>query len=207
MAESDATHEYWRVSDHSAAAASAPPADFTSGWYDLFLDGLLEDYTAQLKAAQTPGKPKPYLTIGPWSHLDTGYLPVAFTDGLAWFSAYLRGDQSKLRKRPVRLFVMGAKRWRSFESWPPPSKEYKLYLHGSGAQKTGRLRWQPVDAEETAAGGANAVPDQYRYNPALPTPNLGGAKDGHRRGPGRQSSAGRARRRADLYNAAAARGC
>ncbi|MFN8464633.1 MAG: CocE/NonD family hydrolase [Caldilineaceae bacterium] len=178
MAEADASHEYWHASDHSAAVASAPPADFTSGWYDLFLDGLLADYTAQLKAAQAPGKPKPYLTIGPWHHLDTGYLPVAFTDGLAWFSAYLRGDRSKLRKRPVRLFVMGARRWRSFESWPPPSKEYKLYLHGSGAQKTGRLRWQPVDAGETAAGGANALPDQYRYNPALPTPNLGGAKMG-----------------------------
>jgi uncharacterized protein len=178
MAEADATHEYWRVSDHSATVGSAPPADLTSGWYDLFLDGLLEDYTAQLKAARPTGKPVPYLTIGPWSHLDTGYLPVAFTDGLAWFSAYLRGDRSKLRKRPVRLFVMGARRWRSFESWPPPSKEYKLYLHGSGAQKTGRLRWQPVDAGETAAGGANALPDQYRYNPALPTPNLGGAKMG-----------------------------
>jgi uncharacterized protein len=178
MAESDASHEYWRVSDHSAAVASAPAADFTSGWYDLFLDGLLEDYTAQLKAAQAPGKPKPYLTIGPWHHLDTGYLPVAFTDGLAWFSAHLRGDRSKLRKRSVRLFVMGARRWRSFESWPPPSKEYKLYLHGSGAQKTGRLRWQPVEAGEMAAGGANALPDQYRYNPALPTPNLGGVKMG-----------------------------
>lgn len=178
MAEADATHEYWRVSDHSTAAGSAPPADFTSGWYDLFLDGLLDDYTAQLNAARPAGRPVPYLTIGPWSHLDTGYLPVAFTDGLAWFSAYLRGDRSKLRQRPVRLFVMGARRWRSFESWPPPSKEYKLYLQGSGAQKTGRLRWQPVDAGETAAGGANALPDQYRYNPALPTPNLGGAKMG-----------------------------
>jgi putative CocE/NonD family hydrolase len=178
MAEADATHEYWHVADHSATVAAAPPANLTSGWYDLFLDGLLEDYTAQQKAAQAGSKPKPYLTIGPWHHLDTGYLPVAFTESLAWFSAHLRGDPSKLRKRPVRLFVMGAKRWRSFESWPPPSKEYKLYLHGSGAQKTGRLRWQPVDAGETAAGSPNATPDQYRYNPALPTPNLGGSKMG-----------------------------
>ncbi len=178
MAEAGAAHDYWRASDHSAAVGGAPPANFTSGWYDLFLDGLLEDYRAQLQAAQAPGKPKPYLTIGPWHHLDTGYLPVAFTDGLAWFAAHLRGDRSKLRQRPVRLFVMGARRWRSFESWPPPSKEYKLYLHGSGAQKTGRLRWQPVDAAATAAGSATAAADGYRYNPALPTPNLGGPKMG-----------------------------
>jgi uncharacterized protein len=178
MAEAGAGHDYWHITDHSSTVAAAPPANFTSGWYDLFLDGLLADYAAQQKVAQSGGKPTPYLTVGPWHHLDSGYLPVAFSDGLAWFAAHLRGDPSKLRKLPVRLFVMGAKRWRSFESWPPPSKEYKLYLHGSGVQKTGRLRWQPVDAGESANGGANAVPDQYQYNPALPTPNLGGAKMG-----------------------------
>jgi putative CocE/NonD family hydrolase len=178
MAEADAAHDYWRVSDHSAAVAKAPPANFISGWYDLFLDGLLDDYKAQEAASQTRGTQRPYLTIGPWHHLDSGYLGLAFTEGLAWFAARLRDDPSKLRKRPVRLFVMGARKWRSFENWPPPCKEYKLYLQGSGAQKTGRLRWQPVDELETAAGGANATPDQYRYNPALPTPNLGGPKMG-----------------------------
>lgn len=178
MAEADAGHDYWHVTNHAGAVANAPPANFISGWYDLFLDGLLEDYLAQQAASRNAGKPRPYLTIGPWHHLDSGYLGLSFTEGLAWFAAHLRDDPSKLRKRPVRLYVMGAKRWRSFESWPPPAKEYQLYLHGSGAQKTGRLRWQPVDAAETAAGGPNAAPDHYVYNPALPTPNLGGSKMG-----------------------------
>lgn len=165
MAESDASHPYWHQADHSDSVANAPPANFTSGWFDLFLDGLLADFTAQ----QAGGR-KPYLTVGPWHHLSSGYVPVAFQDGLAWFDAYLRGDRSKLRKKPVRLYVMGAKLWRSFDAWPPPSKQYRLYLHGSGAAKTGRLRWESADAGQ--------VPDHYRYNPALPTPNLGGAKMG-----------------------------
>jgi putative CocE/NonD family hydrolase len=165
MAEADAAHPYWQDTDHSAAVASAPPANFTSGWYDLFLDGLLADFAAQQAAGR-----KPYLAIGPWHHLDSGYLPIAFNDSLAWFAAHLRDDRSKLRKQPVRLYVMGANRWRGFAAWPPPSRQYRLYLHGNGAAKTGRLRWEPA-----AAGNA---PDHYRYNPALPTPNLGGAKMG-----------------------------
>ena len=80
-----------------------------------------------------------------------------------------------MRKKPVRLYVMGANRWRGFESWPPPSQQYRLYLHGNGAAKTGRLRWQPAEV--------GATPDSYRYNPALPTPNLGGAKMGTDAGP------------------------
>jgi putative CocE/NonD family hydrolase len=165
MAEADAGHPYWRNTDHSACVASAPPANFTSGWYDLFLDGLLADFEAQQAAGRSP-----YLVIGPWHHLSSGYLPVAFNDGLAWFDAHLRGDRSKLRKKPVRLYVMGANRWRGFAAWPPPSRQYRLYLHGNGAAKTGRLRWEPAEAGN--------LPDQYRYNPALPTPNLGGAKMG-----------------------------
>ncbi len=165
MAESDPAHPYWSASDHSASVAAAPPASFTSGWYDLFLDGLLTDFMAQQAAGRGS-----YLTIGPWHHLDSGYLAPAFNESLAWFDAHLRGDPSKLRKKPVRLYIMGANRWRSFSVWPPPATEYQLYLHGSGAQKTGRLRWEPA--------AAGAAPDQYCYNPALPTPNVGGRKMG-----------------------------
>jgi putative CocE/NonD family hydrolase len=175
MAEAGPDHPYWHNSDHSATVAQAPPANFTSGWYDLFLDGLLSDYTTLRAAAERGGKPRPYLTIGPWHHLESGYMSIAFANDLAWFDTHLRNNSINLRKQPVRLYVMGANRWRSFEAWPPPSREYKLYLQGSGAQKTGRLRWQP-----SAEGGA---PDHYRYNPALPTPNLGGAKMGTDAGP------------------------
>ena len=99
-----------------------------------------------------------------------GYLPVAFKNGLAWFDAHLKGVQGQLREHPVRLFVMGGGGWRDFDRWPPPAQATRLYLHGSGAAKTGRLR-----LELPAAGMAA---DSYRYDPADPTPNLGGAKMG-----------------------------
>jgi hypothetical protein len=165
MADSDATHPHWTLADHSGTVASGPPANFTSGWYDLFLDGLLADFGAQQAAGLHP-----QLTIGPWHHLAMGYLPVAFGNSLAWFDAHLKGDDSRLRKEPVRLYVMGARRWRSFDRWPPPATPMQLYLHGNGAAKTGRLRWE--------APPAGAAPDQYRYDPAWPTPNLGGPKMG-----------------------------
>jgi len=165
MADSDPTHPHWTVADHSATVASSPPADFTSGWYDIFLDDLLVDFCAQQAAGLHP-----QLTIGPWHHLAMDYLPVAFNNGLAWFDAQLKGDRNRLRSQPVRLFVMGANRWRSFDDWPPPAIVRRLYLHGNGVAKTGRLRWE--------APPAGAAPDHYRYDPALPTPNVGGPKMG-----------------------------
>jgi putative CocE/NonD family hydrolase len=165
MADSDPTHPHWIAADHSASAAAAPPADFTSGWYDLFLDGLLADFRAQQDAGR-----RPQLTVGPWNHLSLGYLPVAFNNGLAWFDVHLKGNTTRLRAKPVRLYVMGAGVWRDFDVWPPPSRELRLFLHGNGAAKTGRLRMEvPPPA---------MAPDRYRYDPADPTPNLGGPKMG-----------------------------
>jgi uncharacterized protein len=65
---------------------------------------------------------------------------------------------------PVRLYVMGAEAWRDFESWPPPGyAPQPFYLGPEGA----------LAAEPPAAGSA---PDGYRYDPADPTPAIGGVR-------------------------------
>ncbi len=163
MSESGPDDPAWQAVDHSAAVAKAPPALFVSGWYDLFLDGLLEDYATQAQAGLAPR-----LSIGPWAHMETGYIPVAFREGLRWYTEHLRGEPASPDEKPVHLYVMGANRWRQFEQWPPPSQPLRLYLHGNGAAKTGRLFAQSAPAGMT--------PDSYTYNPADPTPNYGGPK-------------------------------
>ncbi|MBK8051662.1 MAG: CocE/NonD family hydrolase [Anaerolineales bacterium] len=166
MADADPTHPHWSNYDYSGIVAEAPAGTFISGWYDLFLDGLLTDFAAQQAAGLNP-----YLTIGPWHHLDMGHNAAAFTEGLAWFNAKLKGDAGKLRARPVRIYVMGLDQWRTFDRWPPPSRATPLYLSGSGVAKTGRLRWDKALTGDTV--------DHYRYDPAFPTPNLGGPKMGN----------------------------
>jgi hypothetical protein len=56
---------------------------------------------------------------------------------------------------------MGARRWIELADWPPPFEEQRWYLGGGG-----KLR-------RSLAG--DAVPDRFRYNPANPTPGIGGS--------------------------------
>jgi uncharacterized protein len=140
------------------------PTHFVGGWYDFFLRPLLKDY-AVLKAA---GR-QPYLTIGPWHHFSNMVMITGFREALNWFEAHLKGNRSRLRSKPVRVFVMGINRWRELDDWPPPAQETRLYL------RAGRL----LDGEQGTSGEPT---DHYCYDPANPTPALGGTQYGPRGG-------------------------
>jgi putative CocE/NonD family hydrolase len=149
---------WWQPLDFSAAAAViTAPVNMVGGWYDIFLPQLLDDYT-RLRAA---GR-QPYLTIGPWVHTSFAAFPYMIRESLAWFRAHLLGEKGRLRPAPVRVFVMGRKRWKNLPDWPPP---------GYAPQ-----RWflQPARRLDSRPAGA-AAPDRYRYDPAHPTPAVGGS--------------------------------
>jgi putative CocE/NonD family hydrolase len=59
--------------------------------------------------------------------------------------------------------VQGEGGWREFDDWPPPATPTEWYLHADG-----RL------ATEPPAPDASADPERYRYDPADPTPSIGG---------------------------------
>lgn len=148
---------FWRERDLRAGVpAVEAPVHLVGGWHDYFLRGLLRDYGALATAGR-----RPYLTIGPWHHADPGALVAGLGAGLAWFQAHLAG-RGALRERPVRLFVMGARRWRELDSFPPPSVPRRLFLQAGRA-----LAPEPPPA--------HCPPDRYTYDPADPTPAVGGA--------------------------------
>lgn len=148
---------YWQAMDHhSLMDQVTAPALLFSGWYDLFLPDVLADYAALRAAGRDP-----YLTIGPWYHVDLSYLDLLLGESLAWFDAHLRGERTTMREKPVRVYVMGAEEWRELASWPPPASEARYFLQAGGG----------LAANVPAEG---ALPDRYRYDPADPTPNLAG---------------------------------
>jgi putative CocE/NonD family hydrolase len=162
----DLTDPHWAPINHHATLARVQvPVYLVSGWYDILLRELLDDYAALRAAGQTP-----YLTIGPWAHTDAGVMLAALRGGLAWFDAHLNGDATRLPEGPVRLYVMGAGEWRTLADWPPPSTERRFFLADAG-----RLGPEPAPA--------GSAPDHYRYNPADPTPSLGGPLLMHPSGP------------------------
>jgi putative CocE/NonD family hydrolase len=94
-------------------------------------------------------------------------MSITTGETLTWLRAHLKGDRSGLREAPVRLFVMGAKEWRDFADWPPPAQNERWHL-------------QPGGALAQAAPPASE-PDHYRYDPADPTPAVGGNSLGDRK--------------------------
>jgi hypothetical protein len=149
---------WWATEDFSGGvAAVTAPIHLTSGWYDFMLRELLRDYSALQQAGRHP-----FLTIGPWSHSSNGLFEVSLSESLLWLRAHLLGEQSVLRTSPVRLYVMGANEWRDLPTWPP--------------SKTQPQRWylQP-EALLTTVLPPTSFASTFHYDPADPTPSVGGA--------------------------------
>jgi putative CocE/NonD family hydrolase len=149
---------FWSPLDHRhRIGAKTPPNHFISGWYDFMLDQLLSDYRATVDAGG-----KPYLTIGPWTHISNELQAESMRQTLVWMRAKLLDDPSGLRVKPVRFHIGGIDRWHEGDAFPPgPATEESYYL-GAGR----RLDLSPP---------AGASVERYRYDPADPTPNVGGA--------------------------------
>ncbi|RUX14566.1 CocE/NonD family hydrolase, partial [Mesorhizobium sp. M2A.F.Ca.ET.042.01.1.1] len=91
---------------------------------------------------------------------------------LRWFDYWLNGNQSALQNMPkIQYFVMGANEWRSTDVWPlPNTKQVRLYLtsggHANSVGGDGHLSLRAPERNEQ---------DSIIYDPADPTPSIGGA--------------------------------
>jgi len=146
----------WAGIDHRhRVAGTTVPVSSLAGWYDIFLPGQLEDF----KILQSAGRPA-RLTVGPWTHLAADSTPIR--EAVEFGLAHARGERPAERGA-VRLYVMGEEAWRDFDHWPPRGYQPR------------RFHLQPGDALSTGVPGDSA-PDRYRYDPADPTPAVGGVR-------------------------------
>jgi uncharacterized protein len=154
------------------------------GWHDGFVQGVLDNHTTMTALGRDSR-----VLIGPWSHANfsetVGNLSFgvrARKDGgpagapddvdalqLEWFRGHLTadGDPSAVAPpaavlAPVRIFVMGANRWREESAWPPSrATELRWYLRSRGGLSTA-----PPQAGEPVS--------EFTYDPADPVPTAGG---------------------------------
>lgn len=160
--------DWWKPIDYWAGVPNVTaPAHLTGGWYDIFLPDTIGLYQAQRRAGL-----KPSLVIGPWTHAAFGWMSLSMGEALAWFRAHLLGDRSGLREKPVRFYVMSASggAWRDDDDWPPSGYSIQRWHLQSGC---GLSSQSPAESQ----------PDHYRYDPADPTPAVGGIALGQNSGP------------------------
>jgi putative CocE/NonD family hydrolase len=147
------------------------------GWYDGALDQTVAQY-----AAMRAGGCDVSLLVGPWNHASAfsqdGLVKVS-REALAWMTTRLAGESSSEdeARAPVQAHVGGQGRWRDLATWPPHDGSQAWYLHGGGdlsretARDDGRVTGQQDDGRE--AGDAVSS-SSFRYDPADPTPSVGG---------------------------------
>jgi putative CocE/NonD family hydrolase len=146
--------EYWKPFDRRRGAPGM--VHLATGWYDLFLGSALADYRALRQAGKTVR-----LVVGPWYHGRGAIDKTYRADRDTWLQA-AAGRTTPPPGAPVRVHVGGAGQWRDLPDWPPPGyRPTAWHLHPGGA-----LRTDPAPPSS---------PDRYRYDPARPTPAVGGA--------------------------------
>ncbi|MFJ8691925.1 CocE/NonD family hydrolase [Streptomyces roseolilacinus] len=159
MAHPDPEDAYWSgASPAESAEGLRVPTALITGWHDVLVDQAFEQYD-RLRRADC----RAALLAGPWTHtsaLRQGW-PQVFAESLAWLRAHLCADPSGLRPTAVRVHVGGTDTWRDLDAWPPASGTTAWHPSPGGHL----ARRSPVDSAPVAT---------FRYDPADPTPSLGG---------------------------------
>ncbi|MEU9172903.1 CocE/NonD family hydrolase [Streptomyces sp. NPDC048420] len=147
------------------------------GWYDIFTQGTLDNFTAMRRAGRSAT-----LIMGPWTHTNWQHVVGDVNFGFAahsefmgmrgrvydlqfdWFARTL-GEGAALEPDTgtVLLFVMGANQWREETEWPL-SRAVDTDFH---LRAGGRLTREPPSTAEQA--------EEFTYDPMDPVPTTGGA--------------------------------
>ncbi|MEY9858608.1 putative CocE/NonD family hydrolase [Catenulispora sp. GAS73] len=164
VAHPDAADGYWQGTDLLASADRFEvPTLVVSGWSDVALDQALQQYSRMPSGHRS-------LLVGPWTHTSTLQrgLGTVFAESVAWLRGHLV-DPAPPKGR-VHVAVGGADggggssggAWRDLSAWPPAALPVAWYPHPDGA-----LSREPPQG--LPAAGA------VRYDPADPTPSVGGS--------------------------------
>jgi putative CocE/NonD family hydrolase len=155
----DLTDPYWQRYDFTEALRRVhSPTLLVGGWQDIFVGQTVEQY----RALRSRGV-EVALTLGPWTH--RGHVlkgsPVIDNEALTWLDMHLGNGGPGRRAHRVRTFVTGSNAWHALEVWPPNSTATAWFPTHDGLLATA-----------APAGGRST----FRYDPADPTPSVGGRR-------------------------------
>jgi putative CocE/NonD family hydrolase len=133
------------------------PVLVQAGWYDVFLESSLKQYE-RLRERGVDAR----LSIGPWHHVQM--TAPAIADMVQFLTELLLDGPARAQGHPVRLIEVGAKTPELLDAWPVAGVVDRTY-HLVGGNLSAEL---PADD-----GGSVAT--LFTYDPADPTPAVGGA--------------------------------
>jgi hypothetical protein len=185
----DTHDDFWkRMSIRDKYAEMDVPAFHVTGWYDdLSAETQTNFIGMSTKSRSESARRWQKLLIGPWGHgvpriSDSGFVFGDVDFGrevkidfqamqMKWFDYFLKGEANGLdQETPVRIFVMGANKWRDEQEWPlKRAQATPYYLHSKGMANT-----RFGDGVLSTDAPVNEPPDRFRYDPRNPVPTYGG---------------------------------
>jgi len=171
----------WSIEDHYSDVAV--PSLTVAAWYDIFLGGSLNNYVGvKLHGENEAARNGQRLLVTIGGHAGSGRKVGDLDFGsaaefnedeitLAWYDYLFKNVTNDFASpRPVRIFVMGANQWRDEDDWPLARAHNARYFLHSGGKANSTLG----DGSLATAAPHSENPDQYIYDPANPTPTIGG---------------------------------
>jgi hypothetical protein len=173
--------DYWRLGDpESRVAEITAPAVLVGGWFDLYPQGMIENFVARQYRGGPGARGNQKLIIGPWEHGITEQVgDLKFPNykfdwnALSWrfMQHWLQGTANAVMDEPaVHYYTLGdcsdpaapGNCWRTATAWPPfPTVPTRYFLASDGALTT-----QPALT--------NDAKRSFAFDPANPCPSLGG---------------------------------
>jgi predicted acyl esterase len=175
-------NDYWQGFNAEAQAPNiTAPAVHIGGWFDIFQQGTINNFTTRQHQGGEGAKGNQKLIIGPWAHgpkqdlgdlkLRDNYLAVDTNLYSARFLKYwLTGEQNGIMSEAaVNYYTLGdvfddnapGNEWRTANDWPPFATNAVSYYLVQG----GTLAAAPPENQGTAT---------YAYDPKDPCPTKGG---------------------------------
>jgi uncharacterized protein len=150
------------------------PAHFMTGWYDNLCHESWRNFRGFREQGGSEACRKgTKILVGPWAH-GGSYAAKAelLARQLRWYDYWLKGVTNGIANEPpIRIYVMGAERWRDENEWPLARAKFtKYYFSGQGNANS--LRGDGGLATAPPVGAS--PPDQFVYDPENPVPTLGG---------------------------------
>jgi len=164
------------------------PALHVTSWYDIFLEGAIENFVGLRERAENVGARRGQrLVIGPGGHgLLAGFLgeqdygPAALgaidmpTRHYRFFDRHFAvGRQSDSfddgDDMPVSLFLLGTNEWRTLPAWPPPADVLAFFLAG---EEPNSIRGYGKLSRTAPAFGFE---HRFLHDPSRPVATRGGA--------------------------------
>ncbi len=171
----------WTIEDHYPDIAV--PSLTIAAWYDIFLGGSLRNYMGLKNHSESEAARRGQrlmVTIGGHAgserkvgELDFGATAPFNEDEItfAWYDFLFKNISNEfMDSKPVRIFVMGANQWRNEDDWPLARAHNTRYFLHSG----GKANSAVGDGTLTTAVPRSEGADLYIYDPANPTPTIGG---------------------------------